>query len=128
MLALPSEAPDSRTAVTFQNRYQNRHAAHVGGLPIAAGTSVVPVIAAANRDPERFPDPDRLDITRADNRHFGFSIGAHYCLGQALARMEAVAGIGRFFEAFPEAELAGEVHWRPNIQQRRVIGLPVRLN
>jgi cytochrome P450 len=100
----------------------------VGGLPIAAGTSVVPVIAAANRDPERFPDPDRLDITRADNRHFGFSIGAHSCLGQALARMEAVAGIGRFFEAFPEAELAGEVHWRPNIQQRRVIGLPVRLN
>jgi cytochrome P450 len=100
----------------------------LAGVAIAAGTSVVPVIAAANRDPERFPDPDRLDITRPDNRHFGFSIGAHYCLGQALARMEAATGIGRFFEAFPETELEGEVHWRPNIQQRRVTGLPVRLN
>jgi cytochrome P450 len=42
--------------------------------------------------------------------------------------MEAATGIGRFFEAFPETELEGEVHWRPNIQQRRVTGLPVRLN
>jgi cytochrome P450 len=100
----------------------------LAGVPIAAGTSVVPVIAAANRDPERFPDPDRLDIARPDNRHFGFSIGPHYCLGQALARMEAVTGIGRFFEAFPEAELAADVHWRPNIQQRRVSALPVRIN
>jgi cytochrome P450 len=100
----------------------------LAGVPIAAGTSVVPVIAAANRDPDRFPDPDRLDIARPDNRHFGFSIGPHYCLGQALARMEAVTGIGRFFEAFPEAELAADVHWRPNIQQRRVSALPVRIN
>jgi len=100
----------------------------VAGVRISAGTSVVPVIAAANRDPERFPDPDRLDIERPDNRHFGFSIGPHYCLGQALARMEAATGIGRFFEAFPEVEIVSEVHWRPNIQQRRVTSLPVRLN
>jgi cytochrome P450 len=100
----------------------------VAGMPITAGTSVVPVIAAANRDPARFSEPDQLDIGRDDNRHLGFSIGPHYCLGQALARMEAGTGIGRFFEAFPEAEIEGEVHWRPNIQQRRVTSLPVRLN
>jgi cytochrome P450 len=88
---------------------------------------VTAVIAAANRDPERFDDPDRLDLGRAENKHLGFSVGPHYCLGQALARLEAQIAIGAFVAAFPRAELAGEVHWRPNINQRRVTALPVRL-
>ena len=115
------------TNVQISSRVATRDV-EVAGVSIPAGTTVVPVIAAANRDPERFAGPDRLDITRQDNRHLGFSIGPHYCLGQALARMEAQTGIGRFFEAFPDVALAaGEIHWRPNIQQRRVRSLPVRL-
>jgi cytochrome P450 len=100
----------------------------VDGVAIPKGSSVMTIIAAANRDPERFADPDRLDITREDNKHLGFSIGPHYCLGQALARLEAQIAIGAFLREFPNAKLAGEVHWRPNIHQRRVVDLPVRLN
>jgi cytochrome P450 len=99
----------------------------VAGVEIAQGTTVTPVIAAANRDPVRFPDPDRLDITRDTNKHLGFSVGPHYCLGQALARMEAQVAIAGFLGDFPNASLIGEVHWRPNIQQRRVTALPVSL-
>jgi cytochrome P450 len=99
----------------------------VGGVRIPRGTTVMAMIAAANRDPERFPDPDKLDILREENRHLGFSVGPHYCLGQALARLEAQIAVGSFFQEFPEAQLAGEVHWRPNIHQRRVVELPVTL-
>ena len=99
----------------------------VDGVQIPKGTTVTALIAAANRDPARFPDPDRLDIEREENKHLGFSVGPHYCLGQALARLEAQIAIGTFFQEFPEAELSGEVHWRPNIHQRRVIELPVTL-
>jgi cytochrome P450 len=99
----------------------------VDGVQIPKGTTVTALIAAANRDPARFPDPDRLDIMREENKHLGFSVGPHYCLGQALARLEAQIAIGTFFQEFPEAELSGEVHWRPNIHQRRVIELPVTL-
>jgi cytochrome P450 len=100
----------------------------VAGVSIPKGSSVMTIIAAANRDPERFADPDKLDITREDNKHLGFSVGPHYCLGQALARLEAQIAIGAFLGEFPNAKLAGEVHWRPNIHQRRVVDLPVKLN
>jgi cytochrome P450 len=99
----------------------------VAGLQVEEGTTVTAMIAAANRDPARFDDPDRLDILREDNKHLGFSVGPHYCLGQALARLEAQIAMGSFLSEFPKAELAGEVHWRPNIQQRRVMELPVTL-
>jgi cytochrome P450 len=99
----------------------------VAGVEIPKGSSVMTIIAAANRDPDRFSEPDRLDIRREDNKHLGFSVGPHYCLGQALARLEAQIAIGGFFREFPETELAGEVHWRPNIHQRRVVELPVTL-
>jgi cytochrome P450 len=100
----------------------------LSGVTVPAGTTVTAVIAAANRDPDRFDDPDQLDVRRRENKHLGFSVGPHYCLGQALARLEAQIAIGSFLTAFPAAELAGEVHWRPNINQRRVEALPVRLN
>jgi cytochrome P450 len=99
----------------------------VAGDRVPKGTTVTAVIAAANRDPERFPDPDRLDVRREDNKHLGFSVGPHYCLGQALARLEAQIAIGGFLGEFPQSQLAGDVHWRPNIQQRRVVELPVTL-
>src|SRR5437667_2537762 len=60
----------------------------LGGRRIRKRQAVIAVMAAGNRDPERFPDPDRLVITRADNRHLAFGWAAHFCFGAALARIE----------------------------------------
>ena len=60
----------------------------VGDTPVRAGQSVLAAFGAANHDPEQFSDPERFDITRADNRHVAFGYGAHFCLGSALARLE----------------------------------------
>src|SRR5581483_11306970 len=73
----------------------------VGGRTFARGDAVVTLLAAANRDPERFPDPDRLDITRADNQHLTFSHGIHYCLGAALARLEGQVVFATLAQRFP---------------------------
>jgi pimeloyl-[acyl-carrier protein] synthase len=60
----------------------------LGGRTIQKGSRVVAVLAAANRDPKRFPEPDRLDLKRTDNRHLAFGWAAHFCFGAPLARME----------------------------------------
>lgn len=102
----------------------------LSGTMIPRGTAVFAWINAANRDPEKYENPDRLDITRKDIRHLGFSIGPHYCLGQALARMEAQVAIGTFVREFPDYSLVPgrELHWRRNLQQRRINSVPVSLN
>ena len=86
------------------NQLGNRRAVAdtaLGGVDIAAGTYVHIGIGAANRDPEQFPDPDRLDIRRQPNRHLAFGTGIHACAGMSLARMEAQVGIGRLLRRFP---------------------------
>jgi cytochrome P450 len=80
----------------------------VGGVTVEAGQGVVTLLAAANRDPERFPDPDRLDLARADGPHLTFSHGIHYCLGAALARLEGQEVLGALARRLPDAELAEE--------------------
>jgi len=60
----------------------------LGGKRIHKRQAVIAVMAAGNRDPERLPDPNRLDITRKDNRHLAFGWAAHFCFGAALARIE----------------------------------------
>ena len=81
--------------------------ATLGGVRLAAGTYVHMSIGAANRDPAEFPDPDRLDVSRAPNRHLAFGAGVHACAGMSLARMEGRVAIGRLLARFPEIELAG---------------------
>jgi cytochrome P450 len=74
----------------------------IDGVPIAEGESVSVLLAAANRDPAIYPDPDRFDIERADTHHHSFGGGAHLCLGAHLARAEAQAAIGQLVARFPK--------------------------
>jgi cytochrome P450 len=80
----------------------------VGGVEVEVGQTVIPHLAAGNRDPERFTDPDRLDIRRPDVQHLTFSHGIHYCLGAALARLEAQEAFRALAGRFPGLELTEE--------------------
>ncbi len=73
----------------------------LGGVKLEPGDLVTLCIGAANRDPEQFPDPDRLDIAREPNRHLAFAGGIHICAGNTLARIEGRIAIGRLLERFP---------------------------
>jgi cytochrome P450 len=85
----------------------------IDGCPIRRGESVVTLLAAANRDPGRYPEPDRFDVTRADVQHHSFGGGAHFCLGAPLARLEARLAIAAFLQRFPRVRLADEpLEWR----------------
>ncbi len=86
------------------------------------------MLNSADRDPERFPDPDRLDVTRSDNRHLAFGRGSHYCLGAPLARLEAEIALETLFRRLPGLRLAvppAELEWRATPTFRRVVALPV---
>ena len=103
----------------------------IRGVEIPAGSPVVLALQAANRDPERFPDPDRLDITRTGPRHLGLGHGLHNCLGAALARLEASIAIPAVFERFPKLELAvarNEVQFAETWLLRSITAFPVHLN
>ena len=89
------------------NRIATR-ATEVGGVAMPAGTQVTLCIGAANRDPEQFPEPDRLDITRNPNRHLAFGSGPHQCIGMHLARLEGRIAISGFLARYPGYRLSGE--------------------
>jgi pimeloyl-[acyl-carrier protein] synthase len=97
----------------------------LGGKSIRKRQAVMAVMAAANRDPERFPDPDRLDIARTDNRHVAFGWGAHFCFGAPLARIEGQIAFEELLR-FPHWSLApGPLVWRSNLGLRGLTALPV---
>ena len=100
----------------------------VGGVPIGRGAVVTTVLAAANRDPEVFIDPDVFDITRENARdHVSFSSGRHYCLGASLARMEGEVGLRALFDRFPDLELLPGATRRPTRILRGYETLPASL-
>lgn len=100
----------------------------IGGKHIPKDTQVWAMLLAANRDPERFPDPNRFDITRADNEHLAFGGAAHFCLGAHLARMEAQVAIGAVARRLDHLELESEkLEWGRSLF--RVLGsLPIRFD
>jgi cytochrome P450 len=98
----------------------------LGGKTIRKGSRVVAVLAAANRDPNRFPDPDRLDLLRQDNRHVAFGWGAHFCFGAPLARMEGQIAFNTLMRRLARPELREEsLEWRDNAGLRGLTRLRI---
>lgn len=98
----------------------------LGEHTIPKGSMVVPVIGAANRDPAHFPDPDRLDVSRPDNRHIAFGFGIHFCLGAPLARLEGQITLGTLLHRLPRLALSTErPEWRESQVLRGLKALPV---
>jgi hypothetical protein len=98
----------------------------LGGKTIRKRQAVIAVMGAANRDPERFHDPDRLDICRRDNRHVAFAWASHFCFGAPLARIEGQIAFEAVLSRLPELQLqSGPVMWRENLGLRGLVALPV---
>lgn len=94
------------------------------GRTIRAGDSVLAVLAAANRDPAVFPDPDRLDIGRSASQHHAFGVGIHYCLGGPLARIEGEVAFDVLFRRLPGLQLSGPFQWTDIAALRVLKSLP----
>ena len=100
----------------------------LGGKPIHKRQAVIAVMAAANRDPGRFPDPDRFDIQRKDNRHLAFGYAAHFCFGAPLARTEGQIAFDAMLRRFPTIRLLPQdLTWRTNLGLRGLKSLKVSL-
>jgi cytochrome P450 len=98
----------------------------LGAKRIRKRQAVIAVMAAGNRDPERFPDPDRLDIARTDNRHLAFGWAAHFCFGAALARIEGQTAFELMLRRLPSWELLPEpLAWRTNLGLRGLTALHI---
>ena len=98
----------------------------MGGKTIRKGQAVFAMIGAANRDPERFPEPDRLDICRQDNRHLAFAWGPHFCFGAPLARLEGQIAFETMLHRMPNVSAEpSPVSWRENLGFRGLTSLPI---
>jgi cytochrome P450 len=109
------------------NRFA-RQEVTIAGVTIPRGEMVFAVVASANRDERQFEDPDKLDITREPNKHLSFGLGAHFCLGAALARMEGQIAINTLLRRAPGLRLAvapQALRWRGGLGLRGLKALPV---
>jgi hypothetical protein len=98
----------------------------IGGKRIGQGQMINLIVGAANRDPAQFPEPDRLDLSRLENRHAGFGFGIHFCLGASLARLEGEIAINTVLRRLPTLQLETEaLEWQESPTFRGVKALPV---
>ena len=97
----------------------------VGGIRIAAGEQVLALLAAANRDPARFTEPDRLDLARKDNPHLGFGGGVHKCFAEPLAKLVCRGAIVTLLASLGSIALDGEPQWNDTVTLRGLKQLPV---
>jgi cytochrome P450 len=127
--ALPGKAVEELLRYDSPVQFTSRHALadlEIGGRRVRAGETVIAVLGAANRDPAQFPDPDRLDLARAPNRHIAFGGGIHFCLGAPLARVEARIAISAVLARLPGMEPGPEPPVRRDtVTLRGLSSLPV---
>lgn len=103
-----------------------REDVQIGNKQIRKGQAVMAIMAAANRDPERFPDPDRLILDRTDNKHLAFGWSSHFCFGAPLARMEGQIAFETILRRLPDLKPPSEpLIWRNNSGLRGLMALPV---
>jgi cytochrome P450 len=115
------------TAAASMARYATADVPLSGGV-VPAGDPVVVSRSAANRDPQVFPDPDRLDLTRSPNPHIGFGFGTHFCLGAPLARMELQVALDALLTRFPGLRFAtdpDQLPWKTAMALRGLRSFPV---
>jgi cytochrome P450 len=138
-LAVLREHPEmSAAAVTEILRYDGtvqmtsrkaRADVEIGGQRIAAGETIITVLGAANRDPAQFPEPDRLDFTRQENRHVAFGHGIHYCVGAPLAQIEGQVALATIVRRLPGLRLATDaLQWEQSTTFRGLRSLPVEFD
>jgi cytochrome P450 len=100
----------------------------LGGIRLTRGEKIMPMLAAANLDPQASPHPEKLDIARRPNRHLAFGTGIHFCLGHQLARLEGVCALKALFRRWPKLALAVDekkIKWRQRPGLKAVEHLPV---
>jgi cytochrome P450 len=97
----------------------------IGDVTVEAGRIVVVMVAAANRDPDVFPDPDRLDLSRDTSQHVAFAAGAHYCIGASLARLEGRIALGALLDLPPSRLTTDRFEWWPFQTVHRIKSVPV---
>ena len=114
---------DSPVQINARAVYQDME---VGSHHVEAGTTVLLLVGAANRDPQRFTDPDVLDVGRSEGPSLSFGSGIHHCLGAALARLEVVVVLDRLLERFGTMELLDDQpRHRDSLTLRGLVELPV---
>ena len=99
----------------------------VAGVPVREGDKILCVLAAANRDPDKWSDPDTFDIGRRPAGHLAFGVGIHGCVGQAVARLEAEVVLTAMAERISSIEQTGRSVWRPGNSVRSLASLPVEI-
>jgi cytochrome P450 PksS len=102
----------------------------LGGVLLKKGDKIMPMIAAANLDPQANPHPERLDLARKPNRHLAFGTGIHFCLGHQLARLEGICALKALFRRWPKLVLAADesqIKWRRRAGLRAIEHLPVAI-
>jgi cytochrome P450 len=102
----------------------------LGGVRLRKGDKIMPMLAAANFDPQANPHPEKLDLARKPNRHLAFGTGIHFCLGHQLARLEGMCALRALFRRWPKLELAvdeAEIEWRKRPGLKAIDHLPVAI-